>query len=129
MKKLVSIFVTVRLYLLAIPLALNFTGSAMNQMVLAANGGKFPVMINEYSAGKYAKDNFLDDIHCVMTSETHLNWLADFINMHTAIYSPGDMLIELGELLPYAAVAWAALIINDASLRQKAKKQCVYCEQ
>ena len=49
----------------------------------------------------YAFENagMLDDTHCVMTDETHFNFLADWIDLKTATYSIGDGLIELGEWL------------------------------
>ena len=39
----------------------------------------------------------IDEVHCVMTSKTHLNFLADIFDMHDAIYSIGDFLLMLGE--------------------------------
>lgn len=40
---------------------------------------------------------FVDDVHSVMGHNSRLKFLADYINLRTAIYSPGDGLIELGE--------------------------------
>jgi hypothetical protein len=42
------------------------------------------------------KSGYLDEVHVVMTSRTHLNLLADWIDLG-AIYSIGDALLELGE--------------------------------
>jgi hypothetical protein len=42
------------------------------------------------------KFGYLDEVHVVMTSRTHLNLLADWIDLG-AIYSIGDALLELGE--------------------------------
>ncbi len=42
------------------------------------------------------KFGYLDEVHIVMTSKTHLNFLADWIDLGT-IYSIGDALLELGE--------------------------------
>ena len=109
------------LYLLAAPLLVTFLGIASNQVVLIANHDKFPVMLNqlklqEIQDAKDAKpeedailpiftkeqpaevsDNvvMLDDVHCVMTSNTHLNFLADVFDLGN-IYSIGDFLLMLG---------------------------------
>jgi hypothetical protein len=110
------------LYLLALPLLFTFLGIASNQAVLAANSDRFPVMWNNYKVNEYRlhlekaaadddpdvalqaqfdlaalREGFIDDTHCIMTKDTHLNFLADYIDFHTATYSPGDELLELGE--------------------------------
>lgn len=110
------------LYLLAIPVLTGMLGLASNQAVLIANHDKFPVMINEHKLAKLvedAKENksndlfalrpmparvvngavMLDDIHCNMTKETHLNALADIFDLKDATYSIGDALLELGTWL------------------------------
>jgi hypothetical protein len=43
------------------------------------------------------EEGYIDDTHCLMTSDTRFNLLGDWIDFHTATYSPGDELIELGE--------------------------------
>jgi hypothetical protein len=43
------------------------------------------------------KFGYLDDTHVIMTSKTHLNFLADWIDLKEATYSIGDGLLELGE--------------------------------
>jgi hypothetical protein len=43
------------------------------------------------------KFGYLDDTHVIMTSKTHLNFLADWIDLRSAVYSIGDALLELGE--------------------------------
>ena len=123
-KRLVSLLVASRLYLLAFPYLSFGMGVGLNQAVLVANGGKFPVMVNK-RAEKYfgfESDGMSDNVHCVMTSKTKLNFLADWINMHTVIYSPGDLLIMLGDLLTGSTKAvWAALILGDVTKRKTLK--------
>lgn len=130
-----------RLWILAIPLALNFTGALSNQLVIAANHDTFPVMVNARLLKKLEErsqkpdifqslgsligldikpqeqepfDGMLDDVHCVMTDSTHLNFLADWIDLKDAIYSPGDMLLMLGDYLSaFAFPAWFALVLMD----------------
>ena len=105
------------LYLLAIPVLFTFLGAASNQLVLLANHDTFPVLVNakklqEMTEPREQKSiNFnkpipafetgdtvmLDDVHCNMTSETHLNFLADVFDMKDAIYSIGDFSLMLGE--------------------------------
>lgn len=138
------IFGFARLWILLLPLLIGFTGAASNQLVLAANHDKFPVMVNERKLREFedrdAKaenviqalgnlvgvnivppkqdidDDMLDDVHCVMSEKTHLNFLADWIDMHTAMMSPGDMLIDFGGFLQeYAFVFWLAFVLNDYS--------------
>ena len=43
------------------------------------------------------KFGYLDSTHVIMTSKTHLNFLADWIDLRDAVYSIGDALLELGE--------------------------------
>lgn len=75
-------------------------GSALNLLVIAANGGRMPVapelaasLVQQGHAGQYI----------VMTSDTHLNWLADGIVLPgfvgrglVELYSPGDLVVALG---------------------------------
>ena len=108
------------LYILATPLLFTFLGAASNQIVLIANHDTFPVMVNDkklvemttppkpavqvvqaFRSTVTLKDDavMLDDTHCVMTPDTHLNLLADIFDMKDAIYSIGDFLLMLGEWL------------------------------
>ena len=48
--QLVRLFLGTRLYLLLAPYLVFYTGVAANQAVLVANGGKFPVMVNDRAA-------------------------------------------------------------------------------
>lgn len=67
----------------------------------------------EFDLGALADDGFLDDTHCVMTSDTHLNFLADWIDLHYATYSPGDLLLELGSQgMIYSPFIWAFVVIG-----------------
>ncbi len=56
----------------------------------------------------------LDDVHCVMTPQTHLNFLADVIDVGS-IESVGDLLIDLGSWSwPYAPFVWGtALLVKN----------------
>ena len=129
MNKLVSLFIAARLYVLALPAACWFTGAGLNQVVLAANGGKFPVQVNERSAKYFGfeTDGFSDNDHYRMSDKTHLNWLADWINMHTVIYSPGDLLMMLGEMLSrFSNVVWATLIIGDIGAKQRPRRLTIH---
>lgn len=104
-----------KLIILAIPLVITMTGAGLNQAVLISNGGKFPVMINEVWAAKIDGE-FLDDYHCRMTAQTHLNFLADYITFHVVVMSPGDLLIGLGETLAaYALTVWMTVIVMETN--------------
>ena len=94
----------------------------MNQAVLVANGGKFPVMVNDRNADFFGlkPDGYMDETHYRMSRETKLNWLADFINLKTRILSPGDMLIMLGDSLwSYMAAIWSVLLVGDVARARK----------
>lgn len=111
-----------RIWILAVPFLLSFVGSASNQLVLAANHDKFPVMLNERKTVQFAPDTYGiidDEAHCVMTSETHLNFLADWIDLKSAIYSPGDLLLEAGDLASdWAFPVWGAVLAIALYKRQ-----------
>lgn len=112
---------TTMLWIILTPLAFTFTGALSNQVVLAANHDCFPVMINSAKQKDFTEQGapvidgitYLDDTHIVMTKYTHLNFLADWIDLKEAIYSPGDMLLELGDwsgiFMPFV---WGALVIK-----------------
>ena len=108
------------LWVLLLPYAVYGVGAASNQLVLIANHDKFPAMINQAKIDKfnaavdaanlagipevpsrldYVEGGMIDDIHCVMTSKTHLNFLADIFDTHDMIYSVGDGLLFLGKWL------------------------------
>ena len=108
------------LYILAIPVLFTFLGAASNQLVLIKNHDTFPVMVNDRKLADmadhdkksveikfnqplpaYAADDtvYVDDVHVVMTSHTHLNALADIFDMKDAIYSIGDFSLMLGDWL------------------------------
>lgn len=134
-----------RLWILLLPIFLGFLGAASNQLVLAANHDKFPVMVNERKLREFEArdkeqasevqalgnlvgldlqpppppdDGMLDSTHCVMTPETHLNFLADWIDLQEAIFSPGDLLMDIGGFLSqYAFIFWLAFVLNDYARR------------
>jgi hypothetical protein len=103
------------LWVLLVPHAVYFLGAASNQAVLIANHDKFPVMITpereaaETEGGMWPHDN----AHCVMTPQTHLNFLADIFDMRVYTESIGDMMLEFGVWLnTFAPFVWAALVIR-----------------
>lgn len=104
-------FLKTYLWLALLPSVLVFIGAASNQAVMIANGGKFPVQLNELVAD--GRTGMIDALHCVMTNETHLNALADIFNLRVAIESIGDLAIESGEFLrPFCYGAWLALVFR-----------------
>lgn len=100
------------LWIVLIPLALGFAGAASNQAVLIANHDKFPVMVNYAKQAHYteagAVGEMLDDTHCLMSSETHLNALADIFDLHSkGIESIGDLMIDFsGWLWGFVPFVW-----------------------
>ena len=106
------------LYILALPLLLTVLGAASNQAVLIANHDTFPVMLNDKKTEAMTVEQksdassirmpqpamedvdgtvMLDDVHCVMTHKTHLNFLADIFDLKDGIYSVGDFGLMLGD--------------------------------
>ena len=127
-----ALLIRARLWILALPILIAFLGAASNQAVLWANHDKFPVRLNAYKTAvvQYAvdqaripapikagikADGLMDPVHCIMTDQTHLNLLADWIDLKDAIYSPGDLLFMLGDwLFDYAPLVWAFCMIQLA---------------
>lgn len=122
------------LYILAAPLLCFFLGAASNQVVLNANEDTFPVRISQAKLEKLEQGSveeladgtkivgdvmilpdgkiMLDYVHCVMTPNTHLNFLADIYDLGN-IYSIGDFALMLGEwALAPAPFVWAFVVIG-----------------
>jgi hypothetical protein len=106
------------LYVLLAPTAIGFLGAASNQLVLIANHDTFPVLVNGTQLAHFQRDDLkgtlmIDDVHCIMTSKTHLNALADIFDFHDGIESIGDMLMGLGEWLGgFCVFLWGGLLIH-----------------
>jgi len=95
-------------------------GTASNQAVKIANHDKFPVLDNGYHY-QVNDDGMMDDEHCVMTSETRLNALADIFDFEGKTLSIGDMLLNLGDWLRevgYWAFPIYLLAINGVRKRK-----------
>jgi hypothetical protein len=118
------------LWLLLLPFALQYGGAASNQLVLIANHDTFPVMVNQIKLQSVLAndpkapeetplpDGMLDDVHCVMTSDTHLNFLADIFDLHDATYSIGDFLLIAGEQSEQACIfLWIVLALYKEKQR------------
>ena len=87
--------------LLTVPAGMYALGFWLNQLVIAANGGTMPVLV----ANCTANDMDGDRIHACMTHASHLKFLADWINLHVAIASPGDLLLWFGDYLMVPCLA------------------------
>jgi hypothetical protein len=99
------------LWILLAPAAIGFIGAASNQAVLIANHDKFPVLMNNFRGFEVGPEGMLDNIHCVMTNETRLNFLADIFDLKSNSYSVGDLLLILGEWMwTFCPFVWAALV-------------------
>ncbi|MDQ2943324.1 MAG: DUF5317 domain-containing protein [Candidatus Dormibacteraeota bacterium] len=75
-------------------------GAALNLVVIAANGGRMPVAPE--LAGTLVQGGHLGQ-YTLMTPETRLNWLADWIALPGPMaqlvreaYSPGDVIVAIG---------------------------------
>ena len=130
------------LWVVLAPLAITWLGAGLNQVVLYANHDTFPVSINPvklevFTGGELVKDPtphleggititlpdgtvMLDPTHCVMTSKTHLNLLADVFDFHDEIESLGDLLINVGGWANgFAVYVWGALVIMSLAKKQE----------
>ena len=55
----------------------------------------------------------LDDIHCLMSDKTHLNFLADVFDFHNSIESIGDLSQELGLwMFTYCPCVWGFAVVR-----------------
>jgi len=127
------------LWIVLAPLVVTWTGIASNQAVLIANNDTFPVRINPVKLYDWTDDGknikviqpyelprlyphglvSIDDVHCLMTPETHLNLLADNFDFHTSIQSIGDLLINLGEWSnQFAPILWFGAVIAKLARRE-----------
>jgi hypothetical protein len=75
-------------------------GTALNLVVIATNGGRMPVAPE--LAGTLVQRGHLGQ-YTLITPETHLNWLADWIAVPGPLaqfareaYSPGDLIVAIG---------------------------------
>jgi len=102
------------LWLVLLPYVFTGAGVASNQLVLIANHGKFPVMMNPRLIAQLPPDadGMIDEIHCVMTHATRLNFLADVFFMRgKGVYSVGDALLLAGVSLSVCKFVWFGLIL------------------
>ena len=137
MKKVLKLMRTSCLYILLLPYAIFGLGAASNQAVLISNHDKFPVMLNARKLNKIMSqstedklltmlgipkkvlpapdsDGMIDDVHCQMTKNTHLNALADVFDLGS-IYSIGDFALYTGEwLMGWTPFVWATTLIGRA---------------
>jgi hypothetical protein len=119
MKRLRSFFCKSFLWVLLAPWVATGLGWTSNQTVLIANHDRFPVMINPIKLavalrGMEPLDGMIDGQHCIMTSKTHLNILADIIVVGgLGTISVGDGLLFLGEWLSsFCIYIWGVLILK-----------------
>jgi hypothetical protein len=79
-------------------------GSALNLVVVVANGGRMPVAPELAARGTHILvDRGVVGQYVLMGPGTHLNWLADWLAIPDPVgswlleaYSPGDVLVALG---------------------------------
>jgi len=127
------------LWIVLAPAAIGGAGLASNQAVLVANHDTFPVMMNDAKVNMYRMEaqavaqegdedaqvvlillehGYLDDTHVIMTPASHLKFLADWIDLKSSTWSPGDVLLYIGEMgITYAPFVWVIVVIGR--LRKK----------
>jgi len=74
---------------------------------------KYQDMAQELSMDPDLPAGMIDDTHCLMTSKTHLNFLADVFDRGNGIYSIGDFLLSLSEWLgAFSLAIWVFEVIR-----------------
>ena len=77
---------------------LTVVGTLLNKLVINANDGHMPVRLSLSKLIGYASDSdfmgSVDSMHILMSDQTKMNFLADYIDLGTLIMSPGDVLIH-----------------------------------
>lgn len=78
--------------------AMMITGTLMNKLVIYMNDGKMPVFPTLSKLTGYFKPDSLsqsgDGLHILMTGDSKLNFLADYVDIGWSIMSVGDVLIH-----------------------------------
>lgn len=93
--------------LLVVPIVIGSIGALLNQLVIAANKGMFPVLVPNCPI-----QTTDIEIHSCMTSASHLKFLADWLNFHDGVYSPGDLLQMLADSIQGPCFwIWLSLIV------------------
>jgi hypothetical protein len=76
----------------------------LNNLVKRANGGFMPVAVSKNmiiaTSGRIP-----------MTATTHLNFLGDFIRIHSIVFSIGDLLGYFGVLLAWVGLGWWGIVV------------------
>lgn len=137
------------LWIIAVPVLACMLGSAMNEAVLVANHDRFPVMWSEARCFEHSvkidKDlmeamtagdvdaameaqirkvefaqGYIDEEHVLMTPKTHLNWLADWIQLRgEGTYSPGDLVMNTGiSGMEFMIPVWVFAAISKLSKKE-----------
>jgi len=77
-------------------LSLAGLGDTCNRVAVFFNSSVMPVKAIECIKDSTAAT---DSTHACMTAATHIKFLCDYLRIGNAVYSPGDILIGLGEIL------------------------------
>lgn len=103
---------------------LTITGTFLNNIVISANSGFMPVYPSLSKLTGYYKEGMLsqglDNLHIMLTSETKLNFLADFIDIGWSVMSIGDVLIH-----SFTAIIICSTIIAVNNKNKAKKKEVV----
>lgn len=85
-------------------------GAISNLRVEAVNGGVMPVFMDACLGFEEAR---LDAFHSCGMAATHLAGLADWIRIGSSIYSPGDLLLALGQAITIiTAISFLGLMVQ-----------------
>jgi len=104
--------------ILALPFAMEWIGSMMNQAAVYANGMKMPVVAIEGCS-----DLVRDPVHVCMTSSSHLKILSDILISSQGVSSFGDWILEWSSTVGHMVIPiWIALLVYCAITK---KSMCI----
>lgn len=96
-------------------LCVCLTGAAMNLIAMFSNGGKMPAFMDACSGYEGA---VINAHHVCASAVTRAVPLADYIRLGNYMYSPGDFLIFIGQVL----CVGAAILFLGARLMKYFRK-------
>lgn len=100
--------------LLVLPLLCYSLGFTSNKVVKAFNHNQMPVLWYG-DCTKDINEEILAPTHQCMTKSTHLNFLADWIDIKVGFESLGDVLLDLFDMTfsPFL-FTWVILMVKDS---------------
>jgi uncharacterized protein DUF5317 len=97
-------------------------GMAMNLLVVTVNGGHMPVAPELAIRAGLDLHNGPIGQYIIASSETHLNWLGDWITMPGPLYRVFNQAYSLGDLVAFAGMTLVLFLATRPRLRQSSEQ-------